>query len=279
MISKLLLALTKESSDGYFINQSSLPLDLQELVKKPSYPTDTSTAEEIQKPSKNEAGFPLYEPTIRIEKDLSEADSIDLSSLLSRIRPQQSIAFAALCETLAKTTSETIKQASALIVDLPLKTESGYQWVRCQVPFDESKVKTYPLDAAKLWMGQPLFPRLLMDNKPVLLPNAIKKDIYQAFLKRLDFEKCPLHKMPRLMLRIAYTKPDLRYAQIVEYTQKGKTLDGESYSLTYEAVEKNFKNLGKVGKESFGVKFSPIKHLGNYWEEMGFDVVPIPELA
>ena len=273
MISNILKSLSKESPDGYLLSRSELPSELLEWMS-----SSNSSMEDDEIPSSTtDSASPIYVPTFRAEVNEFDSESINLDTLIPQIRPQQYNAFMALYTTFKDNSKNTVPP-SALYVDLPLRNEFGYLWVRCKISIESNVVETWIIDKKKPWLGQPIFPRLLVNNELILLSDDFRKETYLAFLKNNNLKRCPLHKMPRLMLRVAYTAPNYTYAQISEYTKKGKTLDKESYSLTYEAVKKNFKSLGTIGRNLFGVQFYPIKHLGEYWKEMGFDITTIPEL-
>lgn len=226
--------------------------------------------------------IPTYIPINRIE-ELPDSLPIHFGAkeFSTLIRPQQKIAFDAICQTLPHCKNDFVAKADHWSVDLPILQHGQYSLMRCTFPIrNASGGNVIGFTLSGVYGGQPLFPRLLVEGTAEIIPNEVREMIYRRFLALSARSACPLHQRPRLMLRVSYTRPDYSYSRIAEHMTKehNNTLAGEEIRIGEEAIKSNFKKFKSVAEELFGVEFKSRKVIANYWVEMGFGLKPVPEL-
>ena len=281
IFSKILKAFSKETKDGYLIQESELSPDIQAFLEERGNDTVLLTENESAA-STAPKEWPRYEPILRIKNP--EEENVwrfaNIKTLSEQIRPHQGVIFTAIHTILTQSRNDHVDKASGFEVDLPLKSEeeANYCWVRCALAFNKTEITRLTLIPDQPWQGEPFFPRLIIENEAVAIPNDVRKEIYAEFLKLHGLKKCPLSETERLMLRVAYSMPDnYSYVALRTYTYNGGTLDGIAKRYEDATIKEHFKAFTKEAKSFFGIHFKVRKHVPYYWVEMGFDIEPIPE--
>lgn len=301
MISKLLEAFSRENKESYLLTREDMPEPIRQMLEgiTPSFipPPNEKTESTLQEITDTVTGGstdsevmavepvpdtpPVYSPAPRPElADAADNRPLPLEAFTPCIRSAQRQIFNAIYNVLTEDGAVASHEQTSLVVDLPLQDGQSYHRYRCTIPLDGT-MPTLHLLTPDLYKGEPLFPRLLVQNQKTLLPNDLRQRIYNYFLSQNNYSSCPLHTVPRLMLRLAYTKPDWSFAKMEQYINgEGKYLDGEKFPIKADTIKQHFKRtISKVALNFFEVSFLNNKDIGEYWPEMGFNLAPIPELS
>lgn len=179
--------------------------------------------------------------------------------LTSAIRAQQAFFFIFLREVL---TTEISADIAYFSLDIPLLIEKKFQLVRYIDFPKQGCFRLFRLKRNTDWEGEPLFPRIGMEENGRFIereiPKACRLAALEAYYKAINSREAPFKPSPTYLLKTILENPALDSRKL-----------SEKVNLSPNTINNHYKKIIEIARDRFGISFAKGKLVATYWHEMG----------